>query len=237
MSPNNVFPFQYEANINVWPRNWGHTKEHDPRVLLRTHFTAIKGRLVQRSGISSREVHLCFPASSSSKRRPAVVSRVDVESNQLHRAESVFKSQQFLNYSKSSKHFMNFSRIQYRVHNVPPLVPVLSHLHTHSHPVTLRFILILFSHVRLCLQISLFPFGFPIKILFSFLPCILHVPPISSSIYLRTWYDEYTFNLIFQYSCWNYFFDPEDGGDMFLRNVGCNSTDYTASCPRRWYSS
>jgi hypothetical protein len=25
-----------------------------------------------------------------------------------------------------------------------------------------------------------------------------------------------------------YFFDPEDGGDMFLRNVGRNSTDYTA---------
>jgi hypothetical protein len=26
--------------------------------------------------------------------------------------------------------------------------------------------------------------------------------------------------------CWlllNYFFDPEDGGDMFLRNVSCNS--------------
>jgi hypothetical protein len=33
-------------------------------------------------------------------------------------------------------------------------------------------------------------------------------------------------------TCWfllNYFFDPEDGGDIFLRNVGCNSTDYTAS--------
>jgi hypothetical protein len=29
------------------------------------------------------------------------------------------------------------------------------------------------------------------------------------------------------------FFDPEDGGDMFLRNVGWNSTDYTASHPRR----
>jgi hypothetical protein len=38
-------------------------------------------------------------------------------------------------------------------------------------------------------------------------------------------------------TCWNYFFNPEDGGDMFLRNVGCNSTDYTASHPRRWYSS
>jgi hypothetical protein len=24
------------------------------------------------------------------------------------------------------------------------------------------------------------------------------------------------------------------GGDMFLQNVGCNSTDYTASYPRRW---
>jgi hypothetical protein len=32
------------------------------------------------------------------------------------------------------------------------------------------------------------------------------------------------------------FFDPEDGGDMFLRNVRCISTDYTASHSRRWYS-
>jgi hypothetical protein len=29
------------------------------------------------------------------------------------------------------------------------------------------------------------------------------------------------------------FFDPEDGGDMFLRNVGCISTDYTASHLRK----
>jgi hypothetical protein len=27
--------------------------------------------------------------------------------------------------------------------------------------------------------------------------------------------------------------DPEDGGDMFLRNAGCLSTDYTALYPRR----
>jgi hypothetical protein len=26
---------------------------------------------------------------------------------------------------------------------------------------------------------------------------------------------------------------PEDGGETILRNVGCNSTDYTASYPRR----
>jgi hypothetical protein len=28
------------------------------------------------------------------------------------------------------------------------------------------------------------------------------------------------------------FFDPEDGGDIFLRNVGEISTDYTALYPR-----
>jgi hypothetical protein len=33
------------------------------------------------------------------------------------------------------------------------------------------------------------------------------------------------------------FSDPEDGGDMFLRNVGCLSTDYTALYPRRKNSS
>jgi hypothetical protein len=33
------------------------------------------------------------------------------------------------------------------------------------------------------------------------------------------------------------FFDPEDGGDMFLRNVGLLSTDYTALYPRGQKSS
>jgi hypothetical protein len=32
------------------------------------------------------------------------------------------------------------------------------------------------------------------------------------------------------------FFDLEDGGDMFLRNVGLLSRDYTALYPRRQYS-
>jgi hypothetical protein len=31
------------------------------------------------------------------------------------------------------------------------------------------------------------------------------------------------------------FYDPEDGGDTFLRNVGYHSTHYTASYPRRRY--
>jgi hypothetical protein len=33
------------------------------------------------------------------------------------------------------------------------------------------------------------------------------------------------------------FFDPEDGGDMFLRNVTYLPTDYTALYPRRVNSS
>jgi hypothetical protein len=33
------------------------------------------------------------------------------------------------------------------------------------------------------------------------------------------------------------FFDPEDGGDVFLQNVGCISTEYTASHPIKLYSS
>jgi hypothetical protein len=38
-------------------------------------------------------------------------------------------------------------------------------------------------------------------------------------------------------SCSAYVLDPEDGGDMFLRNVGWYSTDYMTLYPRRWYSS
>jgi hypothetical protein len=32
------------------------------------------------------------------------------------------------------------------------------------------------------------------------------------------------------------FFDPEDGGDMFLQNVGLLSMEYTVLYSRRWYS-
>jgi hypothetical protein len=34
---------------------------------------------------------------------------------------------------------------------------------------------------------------------------------------------------------WTYFFHPEDGGDMFLRNVGWNSTGYMTLYLTRWY--
>jgi hypothetical protein len=37
-------------------------------------------------------------------------------------------------------------------------------------------------------------------------------------------------------SCSAYFFDTDDGGDIFPRNVGWYSTDYTALYLRIWYS-
>jgi hypothetical protein len=44
-------------------------------------------------------------------------------------------------------------------------------------------------------------------------------------------------HLLARWFCWTYFFDPENGGDMLLRNVGWNSADYTASYPRRRFYS
>jgi hypothetical protein len=55
-----------------------------------------------------------------------------------------------------------------------------------SHPITLRSILILSTHLRLGLPSGLFASGFPTNILYAFLfpPFVLHVLPISSSL---TW--------------------------------------------------
>jgi hypothetical protein len=31
----------------------------------------------------------------------------------------------------------------------------------------------------------------------------------------------------------DFFFEPEDGGEIFVSNFGCLPTDYAALCPRR----
>jgi len=58
-----------------------------------------------------------------------------------------------------------------------------------SHPVSLRSILILFSHLYICLLNGLFPSHFLTKILHAFLTSsyMLHILPISSSMYNQVW--------------------------------------------------
>jgi hypothetical protein len=53
---------------------------------------------------------------------------------------------------------------------------------TPDHPISLRCILILSTHLRLGLPSGLFPSGYPANILYAFLfaPLVLHVPPILS---------------------------------------------------------
>jgi hypothetical protein len=64
-------------------------------------------------------------------------------------------------------------KIRYRFHKSPPLIPILSQINlVHTippHPISLRSILILSSHLHLVLPSGLFPSGFPTKILYAFL--------------------------------------------------------------------
>jgi hypothetical protein len=57
-----------------------------------------------------------------------------------------------------------------------------THTHTHTH-ISLRSILILLLHLRFSLPYSLFPLGFPSKMVYAFVSslCVLHIPPFSSS--------------------------------------------------------
>jgi hypothetical protein len=70
------------------------------------------------------------------------------------------------------------------VHNSPPQVPILSQMHPihASHPISLRSILILSSHLRLYLLTDLFPSRFPTIILYtSHLSHACYMPRTSSS--------------------------------------------------------
>jgi hypothetical protein len=75
--------------------------------------------------------------------------------------------------------------VHYRVHNSPPLDPILSQtlpVNTHTHTVFLRSVLILSSRLRQVFRVV----SFLSNILYSLhMSCVLHTPPISSSVTLK----------------------------------------------------
>jgi hypothetical protein len=74
-------------------------------------------------------------------------------------------------YSSISQNFMN-PEGSYRVRKSPPLVPIfLSQFNPvqANHPISLKSILILYTHLRLDLPSGLFPSDFPTNILYALL--------------------------------------------------------------------
>jgi len=81
--------------------------------------------------------------------------------------QSLFlRSQQSLSQSRNSLILWN-PKVNYRVHKGPPIVSTQSRMHpVHTSPTySLKYSLILSSHLRLGLRSVLFPSGFPNKIL------------------------------------------------------------------------
>jgi hypothetical protein len=75
------------------------------------------------------------------------------------------------------------------------------------HPLSPRFILILSTHLCLCLLSGLFPYGFPTKILHAFLICqflLLHPPWLDHSHY--TWRRVQVMKLLMEFSPTSYHF-------------------------------
>jgi hypothetical protein len=71
--------------------------------------------------------------------------------------------------TKEIPHILCNLKVHYRIHKIPPPVPILSHINpVHApHPTSLTSILILSSHLCLGLSSGLLPSGFPTKTLYA----------------------------------------------------------------------
>jgi hypothetical protein len=85
--------------------------------------------------------------------------------------------------SQDIHHIVWNPKVHYRIQNGPPPVPILSRINpVHApHSASWRSILILSSHLSLCLQSGFLPSGITTTILYAPLPYpyLLHAPPIS----------------------------------------------------------
>jgi hypothetical protein len=96
--------------------------------------------------------------------------------NSLHGAEPFLRNSNILRNQE----------VYYYANKSLSLVPILSQMNQiqATHPIFLRFTLILSSNVRLAIPSCLFPYGFPTNILYGFVltQCVLHAICISSSL-------------------------------------------------------
>jgi hypothetical protein len=109
----------------------------------------------------------------------------------MQTAENVTNSMEMSHSSETNNlsatqeyHILWNPKVHYRIHNSPPLVPMLGQINTvHTNPFC--FSKIHFNTIlHLCLGLSRghFPFGFPTKTLYAFFSpsCVLHALPTSS---------------------------------------------------------
>jgi hypothetical protein len=86
-----------------------------------------------------------------------------------HGAEPFLRSYQLCSYSRTSQHFIE-PESSLPCSQEPPIGPYPEPDKSNPcHPIPLRFILILFTHLRLGHSSGLYPSGFPTNILYAFL--------------------------------------------------------------------